>query len=230
MTASPDPRAVMGAANNADWYAMMWDLRGLRYIRDAWGFRAIDPPMPYHGWVTAVHGAPVEQIARDHAATPDFAIKDASGVIDLSGAGLVHAFSATWLWHPSVAGRVPDGWERITRPDDLALWCDAWAVTSPVAGRQFPDEILARADVAIFGRRAADGFGAGFIANRSVDCVGLSNSFGAGSRAAATQVCSSFSAGLPLVGYEQGDDLAEACDCGWSAVGDLRVWVREKSA
>jgi hypothetical protein len=33
-------------------------------------------------------------------------------------------------------------------------------------------------------------------------------------------------AGLPLVGYEAGDDLAEMQELGFEALGPLRVWVK----
>ena len=98
-TTNQSDRAMMGAQNNADWYAMMWDLRGLRYVRDAHGFRAIDPPPPYHGWATVVPGAPVEAVIAPLLDKPGFAVKDGSGLCDLSGLGLTQMFTANWLWH-----------------------------------------------------------------------------------------------------------------------------------
>lgn len=102
-----DPRAVSAAHKNADWYAVMWDLRGLRYNHDHQGFRAIDPPPAYHSWATAIQGAPIEKICADYAETPDFAIKDAGGAADLGAFGLVSAFEASWIWHKPVARRAP---------------------------------------------------------------------------------------------------------------------------
>jgi hypothetical protein len=32
--------------------------------------------------------------------------------------------------------------------------------------------------------------------------------------------------GLPIVGYERGEDLAEARQAGFTALGPLRVWAR----
>lgn len=32
--------------------------------------------------------------------------------------------------------------------------------------------------------------------------------------------------GFPLVGYEQEDDLQPALDCGFTVIGELRVWLQ----
>lgn len=221
-----DPRAVMAAQNNADWYAMMWDIRGLRYLRDAQGFQAIDPPPPYHSWVTAMHGVQISRMIAPLLDRPDFGVKDASGQQDLSGLGLRKLFAASWLWHSPRAGVVTGGWDRITTPAALARWDMAWGNSSPSDQRQFPDEILAREDVALWGRRAVNGYDAGVIANLSEDCVGLSNLFGKKARPAATALCAGFGGGLPLVGYEWGDDLTEALASGWQITGDLAVWAK----
>ena len=59
--------------------------------------------------------------------------------------------------------------------------------------------------------------------------VGVSNVFG--EAASAWSGCLAFAAssfpGMPLVGYEQGDDLAQALHHGFEPAGPLRVWVRD---
>jgi len=216
---------MIGAQNNADWYAMMWDLRDLRYVRDAQGFRAIDPPPPYHGWATAVPGAPVEALIAPLLGKPSFAVKDGSGQCDLAGLGLVQMFAAQWLWHDKPADADTSGWEQITSATALQAWEAAWKDSSPSQQRQFPDAILDRSEVRLWGRRQGDEFDAGVIANLSDDCVGLSNSFGTDARGAATSLCAQFGQGRPLVGYERGDDFDEAIAQGWTATGPLAVWV-----
>jgi hypothetical protein len=215
----------MAARNSVDWYAMMWDIRDLRYVRDAFGFRAIDPPPPYHGWVTlASPDAPIPNIIAPFAGLEGFGVKDAFAAHDLSGFGLAKMFEASWLWHAPLAKADTSGWERIETPTALAVWERVWQATSPGDQRQFPDVILDRDDVAIWGRRAGDGYDAGAIANLSNDCVGLSNAFGAAMRPAATALCATFGQGKPVVGYERGDDLAKACATGWQVTGPLAVW------
>ena len=71
----------------------------------------------------------------------------------------------------------------------------------------------------------------GFVLNRGAGLVGLSNLFAAGSgdatavwSAAITAAASHFP-GLPLVGYEHGDDLLPALAGGFAPVGALRIWL-----
>jgi hypothetical protein len=220
-----DPRVIMAARNSVDWYAMMWDLRGLRYVRDAFGFRTIDPPPPYHGWVTlASLDAPIPNIVAPFAGLDGFGVKDAFAAHDLSGFGLAKLFEASWIWHAPDAQADTQDWEQITTPDALDAWEDAWSVTSPTAYRQFPVATLARTDVRIWGRRAGDGYDAGAIGNLSANCVGLSNCFGSNMHSAATALCAEFGSRLPLVGYDCGDALAEAQANGWEVTGPLTVW------
>jgi len=71
---------------------------------------------------------------------------------------------------------------------------------------------------------------AGAIANRSDGVVGWSNFF-----APATEVFDQAVAslatiarifpGLPIVGYEHGDDLRNAHSMGFESIGPLRVWI-----
>lgn len=216
---------MMAAQNNADWYAMMWDLRGLRYTRDSDGFRAIDPPMPYHGWATAVPDAPINAMITPLLEMPGFAVKDGSGQHDLTDLGLEKMFTAEWLWHPSDCTADISTWVPIDTAAKLLRWEDDWRESSPSDQRQFPDVILKRADVRIWGRVRGDRFDAGVIANLSADSVGFSNSFGTEMRPAATALCAAFGDGRPVVGYENGDTLAEALTQGWTATGPLAVWA-----
>ncbi|MFV2085151.1 hypothetical protein [Micromonospora sp. LOL_021] len=76
------------------------------------------------------------------------------------------------------------------------------------------------------GRRAG-----GFVLTCAGDVVGLSNLFAADSGhwsdvwAAAINEAAVHFPGLPLVGYEQGDDLARARESGFEPVDALRVWL-----
>jgi hypothetical protein len=70
---------------------------------------------------------------------------------------------------------------------------------------------------------------AGAIGNRSGTVVGLSDLFtvSADPDAVWTSAVAALSAGfpgLPLVGYERGEDLAVAHRAGFTSVGRLRVW------
>ena len=205
---------------------MMWDVHGLQYRRDAFGFRAIDPPPAYHGWVVTVPGAPIKEIVTPLSDKPGFAVKDGAGVSDLTSLGLARLFEASWIWHPSPVSQVLPGWQRITSPDDLSAWEAGWAESSPVLGRQFPQAILDRSDVAIWGRFTHGTIDGGFIVNRSNDCLGISNVFGTDVWPAIPPAAAHTATGLPLVGYERDDDLDAAITEGWITVGPLTVWHR----
>ena len=58
--------------------------------------------------------------------------------------------------------------------------------------------------------------------------VGVSNVFGDESAwAGCLLVAASHFPGMPLVGYEHGDDLAAARRHGFEPAGPLRVWIRD---
>ena len=65
------------------------------------------------------------------------------------------------------------------------------------------------------------------VAHRGTGVVGLSNFSGPSQSwpGAVAAVASAFP-GVPVVGYEHGDALRVALDCGAEALGPLRVWVR----
>lgn len=229
-----DPRAIMAARNNADWYAMMFDVHGLRYHRSEIAFLATDTPPPYHSWMTTLDPTAdraLLELVLQHLDRPGFGLKDGFHCLELSPHGLIELFSATWIWAGTVRTASATGWTRITSADDLLRWEAAWKDGgSPSDQRQFPDAILRRPDVFIWGRTTADGFDAGAVVNLSSDCVGLSNCFGRGAFPAAATLCAQLAQDLPVVGYERGDDLRAALDSGFEATGLLRIWCKPAGA
>lgn len=229
-----DPRAVSAARNNGDWYTMMFDIHQRRYHRSDLVFAAIDEPPPYHsGMVVLTQGqsAAVTTLIPSRAEQPRFGIKDSFAELDFAEVELAELFAASWIW----CDKAPDidltAWQTIDSPDRLARWEAGWKDGgSPTDERQFPDAILERPDVAIFGRGDRDRYDAGVIANRSIDVVGLSNAFGpADAYPAAVAQCGRFGDGLPIVGYERGDDLDVALAAGFAIIGELRVAYRPAS-
>lgn len=228
LNATTDSRAILAACNNADWYAVMFDLHGLRYCRDAVGFLALDPPPPFHSWMTFCNPNVVEQATervRAHAGEA-FGLKDGFDVLDLAPEGLQPLFAASWIWRDAAHSADTTPWTRIRTPDQLDQWQTAWNSGTPMDTPQFPDLILDRVDVAVFGRSVEGRYDAGVIANLSENCVGLSNAFGRDSYAAAASLCHQFGGGRPVVGYEHGDNLVAALDVGFTATGPLRIWTR----
>jgi hypothetical protein len=120
--------------------------------------------------------------------------------------------------------------------DQLVEWEAAWngpsaSDLSPPPARVFPPALLADPDIAFIAALIDRRVVAGAIANRTDAVVGLSNVFApAGAAARFWPGCigaamSTF-AGLPVVGYERGAELALALDLGFQDVGPLRIWVR----
>jgi hypothetical protein len=222
-----DPRAIMAARNNAYRYAMIFDVHGLRHHRSEIAFLALDTP-PYHSWMTTfdptADRALLELISQ-HLDLPRFGLKDAFHCLELRAHGLTENFSATWIWADTLQPASTTGWTRITSANELLRWEAAWKDGgSPSDQRQFPAVILGRPEVHIWGCTTADGFDAGAVANLSPDCVSLSNCFGRGAFPAAATLCAELAQGLPVVGYERGDDLSVALDAGCEATGSLRIW------
>jgi len=232
-----DQRAIMAAQNNADWYAMMFDVHGLRYRRSDIAFLAIDKPPPYHSRMTTVDPLAQEQLLQlisQNIHCTGFGVKDAFNCLQLESQGMTALFSANWIYADRIQSANTNNWVQIHSLDDLLLWENAWkAGGSPSNQTQFPKPILSRNDVFIWGRRSTTGFDAGVIANVSTDCVGLSNCFGQDAFPAAAALCAQLASSqprkLPIVGYERGDDLDAALQSGFTTTGNLRVWVKQKN-
>jgi hypothetical protein len=74
---------------------------------------------------------------------------------------------------------------------------------------------------------------AGAIANRTAEVVGLSNIFTPEREAewyweGLLGMIAVYYPALPIVGYEQGASLQTALHVGFTTLGPLRVWIKEK--
>ncbi|MEI9406800.1 hypothetical protein [Mesorhizobium argentiipisi] len=231
-------KARLCAGNNADLCRAVFKANGLSDRRNEF-FWSSDEQAPsfYPNAVTLHASAMAAQLAEISRLTSvfadSFAVKDGFCRLDLRPLGFRQLFDASWMWmdlsHPIV---VPSGWERVEDASSLEMWAFAWAdVGSPSSGRVFPAAILNDDAIAILGRRTADGFAAGCIANRSEQVIGLSNVFAADSgpiyRDAAAAAANAFAGSRALVGYERDRVLDEALACGFQATGVLRIWLRD---
>jgi hypothetical protein len=160
--------------------------------------------------------------------SPGCSVKDSFASLDLSGSGFDVLFEAEWIHRPAAApapaGRLD--WRAVTTADELTAWSAAHgigAVLRPALLRDPGVVVLAGVD-------AGGGLAAGVIGNRSGTVAGLSNLFTVSTEAdevwpGAVAALSASFPGLPLVGYEHGDDLAAARRAGFTSVGTLRVWL-----
>ncbi|MDX8527673.1 hypothetical protein RFM68_24545 [Mesorhizobium sp. MSK_1335] len=231
-------KARLCAGNNADLCRAVFKANGLRDQRNEFFWSSEEQaPSFYPNAVTLHAGAMAAQLAEISRLTSvfagSFAVKDGFCRLDLQPLGFRPLFEAGWIWmdlaHPTAA---TPGWERVEDASSLEMWELAWADGGNQSNsRVVPTAILNDDTIAILGRRTADGFSAGCIANRSEQVIGLSNVFVTdGSppyRDAARAAANAFAGGRALVGYERDGALDEALNCGFQATGMLRIWLRD---
>lgn len=96
----------------------------------------------------------------------------------------------------------------------------------------FPPALLTDTSVTFLGGWRDDRLVAGCVANATAAVMGVSSLFildgdlDAGWRGVLSAMAARFPA-RPVVGYESGDALATAVRQGFTAIGPLRVWLRE---
>jgi hypothetical protein len=164
-------------------------------------------------------------------------VKDSFHCLRLNSLGFEPLFDAEWIAmsraRPDVRHDRPDyrstivtddagliAWERSWAGDEL----DAAAMPQP---RVFMPSLLADTNVVFAAIRGEDGIAGGGILNRGADVVGFSNLFGSKIDwvwRSLTAMAVEIFPGLPLVGYEHGNELAAAKLAGFETVGPLRIW------
>lgn len=229
------------ARNNAAWCDAVCRAHGSAgELSDSrWLSRAPMPPY-YPNLVTLAPPpepalAAVQELER---ALPSaaWAVKDSFAVLPLEQAGFRLLFGAEWILRPARPDpprRSSDlRWLRVESDAQLADWEKAWGESAGQA-RIFLPALLRRSEIAFLAAVGPDGaIAAGVIANRAENVVGVSNFFARGDEGAllrgeCIEAASDAFPGLPLVGYETGDALAESKALGFVSLGSLRVWVRE---
>jgi hypothetical protein len=229
--------ARQAAANNAEWHDAVYSANGRsgQFVEGIW--RSYDPaPRFFSNAVTTAPGpAPAQSATIDDLTalrTNGFAVKDSFANLDLTSMGFRVLFTATWIWRDAAPAADISGWQRISDAAGLVEWEAALQAGGPAAGDSaFPPAILANPALAFFALRRNGRIVSGAAANRSAECIGISNVFGAAeaadlAMAAAAALAASVAPGLPLAGYESGAELDRAIRLGFRAVGPLRVWVR----
>ena len=226
-----DPRARLGARNNADWCAVVARAHGIDSSTADGLWRAAAPTPPgYPEAVTLEPGLDPHQVV---AALPPGAtsLKDSFADLELAPFGFRVLFEARWIAldgpsrdnSPAEAMAGGIRFERVTSAAELAAWAAAHG--NPAA---FVPPLLADPAIVVLGARRSGEFIAGAALNGSEGAVGVSNVFGPpveSHRAAASNAARRFP-GRIIVGWEPEDELAAALAAGFDDVGPLRVWVR----
>ena len=220
------------ARENAEWCDVVARSHGCatRFDADAWTSATRTPP-GYPDAVTLLPALDVGALLARIDTSAGCSIKDSFASLDLRAQGFRVLFEAEWIVHagpsPTAEAAEPP-WEQVQDEAGLVAWERAWRGDDGPTGL-FTAELLDDETIVIAGARRGDGFDAGAILHRSAAVVGVSNVFGDATSAWAgcLLVAASHFPGMPLVGYEHGDDLAEARRHGFEPAGPLRVWIRD---
>jgi hypothetical protein len=236
--------AALAAHNNALWcdaVCRAHDRPG--EFHDTLWFTRLGTPRFYPDAVTVagVEGAPaqMEAIAALVGSTRqrEWVVKDSFQSLDLNALGFLPLFDAEWV---ASSGPPPDVKHdpsdyratRVTSTAGLVAWERSWAGEDVNAAalsepRVFMPRLLADANVVFASIQGDGGIVGGGILNRGAEVVGVSNLFGSPIdmvRRGLAAMAGEIFPGLPLVGYERGDELVAAHQAGFETVGSLRVW------
>jgi hypothetical protein len=224
-----DPRLRSAVDASVGWYEDLCALHGVGSTLDDGLWSSLDPPPPLHSDAVVVEPeVTADRVlarleGRDHCG-----VKDSFATMELAGDGMELLFSATWVHRAPAPDRrpaAPARWVTVTAADELSEWTgqhDTGDVLLPPLLRRAHFRILARyvdgrvvaGAVARLGSGAVDVSNVWAVPGYSVDWAELAEAVGV------------FFPGRQLVGYERGDALAAALEGGFTALGELRVWVR----
>lgn len=219
---------TLAARNNARWCDAVYRSHGLRttYGPRVWAVSGRSPD-GYPDAVTLDRRVSAAQVLSKVDAGPGCSVKDSFATVDLAACGLEILFAAQWILRPASSDTFGQElcWRTVFRPADLSKWAAAHGMTDA-----FRAALLAERDVKILAAWDGTELVGGAVLNRSGPVVGVSNLFcrGADPRAVwqdVVRAAARLFPGLPLVGYESGDDLKHAMTTGFAPIGRLRVWV-----
>jgi hypothetical protein len=238
-----DDRIIRAARNNAEWCDAVCRAHGNpgEFHDGIWINRKAVPRFyPNAGTIAAPSERQLALIDELIAARlpSGWAIKDSFSKLELASRGFRILFDAEWIYLTvarlnDVASTVRSvRWEIVRDDHELAQWESAWRRSSgdTCEDRVFLPPLLENKDVAIVAGFRDGAIVAGAIANRSDGVVGWSNFFAPDAemldRAAESLVTIvAIFPGLPIVGYEHGEELRNAHALGFESLGPLRVWT-----
>ena len=238
-----DDRCVRAARNNAEWCDAVCRAHGNpgEFHDDIWLNRNAVPRF-YPNAGTLAEPSPRQLALIDELIAArrqsGWAVKDSFSMLDLEPRGFRMLFDAEWIYLPVsrvkeiASARTSARWEIVRNDLALAEWESAWTKTAGDTSRDriFLPSLLENKDIALVCGYRDGHIVAGAIANRSDDVVGWSNFFAPATEmfdhaGASLAIIARLFPGLPIVGYEHGDDLRNAHSLGFESIGPLRVWM-----
>lgn len=158
-------------------------------------------------------------------------------MLELASRGFQMLFAAEWIYLPisrmgDIASAGKARWDVMRDDRALAEWESAWSKAGGNASedRIFVPSLIDNKDVAVLAGCRDDRIVAGAIANRSDGIAGWSNFFAPAAEmrdraAESLATIGQVFPGLPIAGYEHGDELRNARALGFESIGPLRVWT-----
>ena len=241
MIVRSDGWVTKAARNNAEWCDFVCRSHGVpgEFYDSIWINRHITPPF-YPNAVTlssSLATRPYEIIREliELGISGEWALKDSFDALDLASSGFHELIRGEWIHWPT--SEIPEiripgiSWQKIKEVADLRTWENAWRSNSQDDSRIFVPRLLEEERIAFMAAFHGNTIIAGCVANRSEDCVGISNIFLPDEkvsefRAGAVAEVLRWAAGLPLVGWESGNDLIAMRLLGFESVGPLKVWLK----
>ncbi len=147
-----------------------------------------------------------------------WSVKDSFATLDLSRRGFDLLFDARWIRQlPLLIARASSdfAWRRVDASDN------------------FPADLFADENFAMFAGSRSGEVVAGGTLYRAEKVVGLSNVVAEPGDAVAVfrdlvALAAGLFPGLPIVGYESGNELTAAVNAGFELGDELRIWVSER--
>ena len=226
-----DPLLHAAVINNARWCDAVCRSHGYpgQFTGRLW--TSVRHALPFYpNAITLSPDATAAEVTAGQDPSRPFAIKDSFARLDLAPHGLTPLFDATWIAVPTPAGGDDPSWGAVTDRGELVRWEAAWAGGGEVIGL-FQPALLDDPDCAVLACRRDGAQVGGAIAYTAGGVTGISNVFKSGIAddplwAGAVRAIARVRPGLPIVGYERGEDLAAARQAGFTVLGPLRIWAR----
>lgn len=226
-----DPLLHAAVINNARWCNAVCRSHGYpgQFTGRLW--TSVRHALPFYpNAITLSPDATAAEVTAAQDPSRPFAIKDSFARLDLAPHGLTPLFDATWIAVPTPAGGDDPSWGAVTDRGELVRWEAAWASGGEVIGL-FQPALLDDPDCAVLACRRDGAQVGGAIAYTAGGVTGISNVFKSGIAddplwAGAVRAIARVRPGLPIVGYERGEDLAAARQAGFTVLGPLRIWAR----
>ena len=214
------------------WYGDLCALHGVAASLDDGVWWARTSPPPLHSDAVVVEpDVTARQVLDRVADRPRCGVKDSFATLDLGDDGLQVLFDASWMHREAPTSTTPStrsgtsAWSRVTTAAELATWTSLHDTT----GVLLPG-LLDLAHFAVLARYVDGGIVAGAVARLAGGVVDVSNTYAVAGHhldwSELVDVVAERFPRRPLVGYSRDEELEAAVAAGFTAVGDLRVWVR----